>query len=180
MAESEIVGLKLCARNFGVAEKTIRNWIDEGMPIIKKGGRGRNNDYQISQGEAIRWFADRELKKHGISRTGEDAEESNVDYQLKKERLRKEKRNNNREEGKLIEFETDVIILSEVMSLITQELQNMPDTVTQSVKEYIDQSKAANVRDAVRVETRKIRNLSAEKIKSRISEIHDGILEEDT
>jgi terminase small subunit / prophage DNA-packing protein len=57
----KITGQSSLADLFGVAEKTIVEWQDEGMPVVLRGQAPRPNEYDSV--ECIRWMVQREVHK---------------------------------------------------------------------------------------------------------------------
>lgn len=43
---------------FGVSVRTIQNWQDQGMPVVRGGGKG--NEVLYDSAAAIKWFAERD------------------------------------------------------------------------------------------------------------------------
>lgn len=74
---------------FGVSVRTIQNWQDQGMPVVRGGGKG--NEVLYDSATAIKWFAERdadieneklrkeveELRKAGES----DLQPGTIDYE---------------------------------------------------------------------------------------------------
>lgn len=56
-----IIGQSQLAAMFGVTEKTIVEWQDEGMPVELRGQAPRPNEYLAA--DCIRWYVDREVRK---------------------------------------------------------------------------------------------------------------------
>lgn len=56
-----IIGQSQLAALFGVTEKTIVEWQDEGMPVELRGQAPRPNEYVAA--DCVRWYTDREVRK---------------------------------------------------------------------------------------------------------------------
>ena len=57
----KITGTESLASMFGVAQKTIIEWQDEGMPIQRRGSAGIPSEFDSEA--CINWFVDRECRK---------------------------------------------------------------------------------------------------------------------
>lgn len=58
MAQRWIVTTDECAEIFKVTEKTVREWIRDGMPAVKRGRQGSGNTSKIDIRDAIAWYID--------------------------------------------------------------------------------------------------------------------------
>ncbi len=50
------VSVDRAAELFDVTEKTVRTWIRAGLPVLKKGGKGRGNAALLDLAELIPWY----------------------------------------------------------------------------------------------------------------------------
>lgn len=57
----KITGTETLAQMFGVAQKTIIEWQDEGMPIARRGSAGIPSEFDSTA--CINWYVDRECRK---------------------------------------------------------------------------------------------------------------------
>ena len=82
-----IVNSSEFARLLDVDEKTVRNWIDAGMPAQRIKRRG--SPVRIQTGEALRWWLARELEQYQIAQPDDEINRAEAERQLVLERKRK-------------------------------------------------------------------------------------------
>lgn len=56
-----VIGQSQLAALFGVTEKTVVEWQDEGMPVELRNQAPKPNEYESA--DCIRWYAEREVRK---------------------------------------------------------------------------------------------------------------------
>lgn len=78
----KIVNQRELGEFFGVSHQTMANWMREGMPTLKRGEIGQENQYDTAA--VIEWFAAREVAK-----TGRDSPKDEL-YRLQAEKMRRE------------------------------------------------------------------------------------------
>ena len=60
---SDICSLNEMARQFGVSEPTIRNYVAKGMPYVTKADRTKGQPWEFSLSECLEWFEDQQAAK---------------------------------------------------------------------------------------------------------------------
>ena len=58
MAQRWIVTTDECAELFKVTVQTVNQWMRDGLPVVKRGGKGGGRTSQIDLREAIAWYVD--------------------------------------------------------------------------------------------------------------------------
>lgn len=53
------VSVARCAAIFGVTSKCVRDWISEGMPVLKRGARGAGNGSVLDLAAVVSWYVAR-------------------------------------------------------------------------------------------------------------------------
>lgn len=61
---SKVVNQRELAEVFGVSHQTMANWQREGMPVLKQGENGQENQYATAA--VIEWYAARTVQKTGV------------------------------------------------------------------------------------------------------------------
>lgn len=175
MDEGLTVNKKEFADILGVSPKTVSNHIDNGMPTLGGGGRGRAVKINTKQG--INWLVEKEISR----RYGDDDEEtqSNEDRELK--RARREKLELEIENLKKLVLPFDAIeeILFRLATVYSSQLDSIASRLASDVAAVDD---PAECRQIIYSETRRIRASTADALCSEVQKLTqeiDEILESD-
>jgi phage terminase Nu1 subunit (DNA packaging protein) len=122
---------------FGVSVRTIQNWQDQGMPVVRGGGKG--NEVLYDSATAIKWFAERdadieneklrkeveELRKAGES----DLQPGTIDYEryrLTRSQADAQELKNAKSSAEVVETAFCTFVLSRVAGEIASILDGIP------------------------------------------------------
>ena len=111
-----IVNSSEFARILEVDEKTVRNWIDAGMPAQRVKRKG--SPVRIKTGEALRWWLDRELEQYRIAQPDDEIDRSEAERLLVLERKRKLELENAVAEGDLFPANEVIQVFSRLLVMI--------------------------------------------------------------
>ncbi|MEJ1549277.1 terminase small subunit, partial [Escherichia coli] len=119
------VNKKQLADIFGASIRTIQNWQEQGMPVLRGGGKG--NEVLYDSAAVIKWYAERdaEIENEKLRREVEelrqasetDLQPGTIDYEryrLTKAQADAQELKNAREEGLVLETELFTYIFQRV------------------------------------------------------------------
>ncbi|EEW2535097.1 TPA: terminase small subunit, partial [Escherichia coli] len=162
------VNKKQLADIFGASIRTIQNWQEQGMPVLRGGGKG--NEVLYDSAAVIKWYAERdaEIENEKLRRKVEelrqasetDLQPGTIDYEryrLTKAQADAQELKNAREEGLVLETELFTYIFQRVAQNISGILVRVPQTLQ---RKYPDISPAHL--DAVKTEIAKASDVASE------------------
>ncbi|EHP6247188.1 terminase small subunit, partial [Escherichia coli] len=124
------VNKKQLADIFGASIRTIQNWQEQGMPVLRGGGKG--NEVLYDSAAVIKWYAERdaEIENEKLRRKVEelrqasetDLQPGTIDYEryrLTKAQAEAQELKNERDRGDVIDTEFCMYALSKLASQIS-------------------------------------------------------------
>ncbi|HCK1603660.1 TPA: terminase small subunit, partial [Escherichia coli] len=124
------VNKKQLADIFGASIRTIQNWQEQGMPVLRGGGKG--NEVLYDSAAVIKWYAERdaEIENEKLRREVEelrqasetDLQPGTIDYEryrLTKAQADAQELKNERDRGDVIDTEFCMYALSKLASQIS-------------------------------------------------------------
>lgn len=141
--EAVLANTRQLARLLGVTRATIQNWRREGLPTYRESAGNQPTLFEI--GAAIAWRVEREKTAAKRARdTGVETDE--VSEAIRREKLRAARRENDMDEGKLVEAAKVGTQLTAVARIFRQEAEALERAhgreVGDAVRGMIDRSEA--------------------------------------
>jgi phage terminase Nu1 subunit (DNA packaging protein) len=99
---------------YGVSERTLHNWIRDGVPVQKKGGNGVSS--QLDTTEVHNWLMEREIKKRVVSSDGEQYDGQVETARLKHHQANIEDMREQEKRGELIPLDIAISDFGEKIS----------------------------------------------------------------
>ncbi|MGI5315852.1 terminase small subunit, partial [Escherichia coli] len=137
------VNKKQLADIFGASIRTIQNWQEQGMPVLRGGGKG--NEVLYDSAAVIKWYAERdaEIENEKLRREVEelrqasetDLQPGTIDYEryrLTKAQADAQELKNERDRGDVIDTEFCMYALSKLASQISSIMDSLPLTMQRS------------------------------------------------
>ena len=125
------VNKKQLADIFGASIRTIQNWQEQGMPVLRGGGKG--NEVLYDSAAVIKWYAERDAEIEELRQASEtDLQPGTIEYErhrLTRAQADAQELKNARDSAEVVETAFCTFVLSRIAGEIASILDGLPLSV---------------------------------------------------